>query len=148
TGRFLQARRLSRLRCLWTTNPDYLIDRSNALDVMMLGLAVPFGLLPASDPRLVRTAETILRINNDLQGDTNVLARTPHEPAPVPRLRPTGDPHEASSLATLAMARFLIQLGRETGQGRHWTRGLAMLEAILGRLSQLGLVLRSTGRVT
>ena len=27
----------------------------------MLGLAVPFGLLPASDPRLVRTAEAILR---------------------------------------------------------------------------------------
>ena len=42
----------------------------------MLGLAVPFGLLPASDPRLVRTAETILRINDALKGDPNVLART------------------------------------------------------------------------
>ena len=41
------------------------------------------------------------------------------------------------------MVRYLIQLGRETGQGRHWTRALAMLEAILGRLSHLGL---SSGR--
>ncbi len=37
------------------------------------------------------------------------------------------------------MARYLIQLGRETGQGRHWNRALAMLDAILGRLLPLGL---------
>ena len=44
------------------------------------------------------------------------------------------------------MVRYLIQLGRETGQGRHWNRAIAMIEAILGRLSPLGLVLRPTGR--
>ena len=53
-GRFYQARRVSRLRGLWTDDPNYLVDRSETLDVFMLGLAVPFGLMPASDPRLVR----------------------------------------------------------------------------------------------
>ena len=27
------------------------------------------------------------------------------------------------------MARYLIRLGRETGEGRHWNRALAMLDA-------------------
>jgi hypothetical protein len=44
------------------------------------------------------------------------------------------------------MVRFLIQLGRETGHGRHWARAVSMLEAILGRLSHLGLTLRTSGR--
>jgi hypothetical protein len=44
------------------------------------------------------------------------------------------------------MVRFLIQLGRETGQGKYWTRALGMVEAILGRLSNLGLVARAPGR--
>jgi hypothetical protein len=44
------------------------------------------------------------------------------------------------------MVRFLIQLGKETGRGQHWTRALSMLEAILARLSQLGLSLRPSGR--
>ena len=44
-------------RGLWTDDPEFLIERSTALDISMLGLAVPFGLLPASDPRMVRTAE-------------------------------------------------------------------------------------------
>jgi hypothetical protein len=148
SGRFLQARRLSKLRGLWTSHPDYLIDRSETLEITMLGLAVPFGLLPASDPRLARTAESILRINAAGKGDSNLLARTAFEPIEAGRGGSSGDPHEVSSLATLWMVRFLIQLGRETGQGRHWTRALAMLDAILGRLSQLGLVLRSPGRGT
>ena len=49
-GRFLDARRLSTLRGLWTDRPELLIDRSTALDISMLGPVVPFGLLPASDP--------------------------------------------------------------------------------------------------
>ena len=44
------------------------------------------------------------------------------------------------------MVRYLIQLGRETGQARHWNRAIAMIEAILSRMSPLGLVLRPTGR--
>jgi glucoamylase len=146
SGRFLQARRVSKLRGLWTTNPESLIDQSAILDINMLGLAVPFGLLPASDPRLVRTAETILRVNNALKGDPNVLARATFEPDQAGRGSSANGQHEVSSLATLWMVRFLIQLGRETGQGRHWTRALSMLEAILSRLSQLGLSLRSSGR--
>jgi hypothetical protein len=146
SGRFLRARRVSTLRGLWTDKPEYLIDHSDILDISMLGLAAPFGLLPARDPRLLRTAETILRINKALKGDPHVLARPIYDPNQANRSDSTGDPHEVSSLATLWMVRFLIQLGRETGQGRHWIRAVSMLEAILGRLSQLGLVLRSSGR--
>ena len=80
SGRFLQARRVSKLRGLWTGDPDQLIDRADILDINMLGLAVPFGLLPASDPRLVRIAETILRINGALKGDPNVLSRATFVP--------------------------------------------------------------------
>ena len=81
SGRFLQARRLSKLRGLWTDDPEFLIDHSTTLDINMLALAVPFGLLPASDPRLIRTAESILRANDALKGDPNVLARTTYEPS-------------------------------------------------------------------
>ena len=53
-GRFLDARRLSTLRGLWTDQPELLIDRSTALDISMLGPVVPFGLLarvrPADGP--------------------------------------------------------------------------------------------------
>ena len=75
SGRFYQARRVSKLRGLWTDDPDHLVDRSELLEIFMLGLAVPFGLLPASDPRLVRIAESILRINSALKGDSQLLAR-------------------------------------------------------------------------
>ncbi len=148
SGRFLQARRVSTLRGLWTDKPEYLVDHSDLLDVSTLGLAVPFGLLPARDPRLMRTAETILRVNKALKGDPNVLARPTYDPQQANRSDLGGESHEVSSLATLWMVRFLIQLGRETGQGLHWTRALSMLEAILGRLSHLGLVLRAPGRAS
>ena len=146
SGRFLQARRLSKLRGLWTDDPEFLIDHSTTLDINMLGLAVPFGLLPASDPRLLRIAESILRANDALKGDSNVLARSSYEPSQSNRSGSDSDQHDVSSLATLWMVRFLIQLGRETGQARHWSRALSMLEGIFGRLSQLGLSLRSAGR--
>jgi GH15 family glucan-1,4-alpha-glucosidase len=143
TGRFYQARRVSRLRGLWTDDPKHLVDRSELLEIFMLGLAVPFGLLPASDPRLVRIAESILRSNAALKGDSQVLARTTFDPE---HAGASGDQLEVSSIATLWMVRYLIQLGRETGQGRHWTRALGMFEAVLGRLSNLGLGLRSSAR--
>jgi hypothetical protein len=44
------------------------------------------------------------------------------------------------------MVRYLIQLGRESGQGRHWARAIAMIDAIVGRLGPLGLVLRASAR--
>jgi glucoamylase len=147
-GRLLDARRLSTLRGLWTDDPDHLIDRSMALDISLLGLVVPFGLMPASDPTLVRTAEAILRYSV-VSGDPNVLARWSQEPSRPEKVFPPSEAHtqDISSLATLWMARYLIRLGHETGQGRHWNRALAMLEGILGRLLPLGLGLRPTLRI-
>ena len=46
------------------------------------------------------------------------------------------------------MARYLIRLGRETGEGRHANRALAMLDDILGRLGPLGLALRRQSAAT
>jgi glucoamylase len=146
SGRFFQARRLSRMRGLWTDNPKLLTEHARTLDINMLGLAVPFGLLPAADPLLVRTAEGILKANEALKGDPNVLARTSYEPSQSGWGGSGGDQNEVSSVATLWMVRFLLQLGRETGKGVHWTRAIAMLDAILVRLSNLGLVLRTQGR--
>jgi glucoamylase len=146
SGRFLLARRLSKLKGLWTDNPDFLIEHGPGLDVTMLGMCVPFGLLPASDPRSIRTAESILRANEAIKGDPNVLARSGYEPNPSGRNGSNSELQEVSSLATLWMVRFLIQLGRETGQAKHWSRALGMLEGIVSRLSQLGLVLRAPGR--
>ena len=147
TGRFLEARRLSTLRCLWSDRPELLIDRSMALDISLLGLVVPFGLLPANDPRVVRSSEALLR-RNVLSNDPNVLVRWSLEPARMGRSVAPSESHsqEISSLATLWMARYLIRLGRESGQSRHWNRALAMLDGILGRLSPLGLVLRAPNR--
>jgi GH15 family glucan-1,4-alpha-glucosidase len=147
SGRFLEARGVSTLRGLWTENPALLIDRSTVQDISMLGLVVPFGLLPASDPRVVRSAEGILRASV-VNGDANALARWTHS---VGRPERSGAPSESyiqdvSSLATLWMARYLIQLGRETGQARHWNRALAMLDGVLGRLLPLGLSIRTASR--
>jgi glucoamylase len=142
SGRFLQARRLSTIRGLWSETSDFLIESSPNLDVSMLGLAVPFGLLPASDPRIFRTAEAILRVNAAYKGDPNVLVRDSYEPQPGS----TSDHHDVSSLATLWMARYYIQLGRETGQAQHWSRALGMLDGIVNRISQLGLILRTQTR--
>lgn len=140
TGRFYHARRVSRLRGLWTDAPEDLVERSELSEVFMLGLAVPFGLLPASDPRVVRIAESILRANTALRGESQLLARTTYDPD---QAGSSSDPLEVSSIASLWMVRYLIQLGRETGLGRHWTRAIGIFEAVLGRLSQLGLALRS-----
>jgi GH15 family glucan-1,4-alpha-glucosidase len=148
-GSFLEARRLSTHRGLWTDDPDLLIERSTALDISLLGLVVPFGLIPAADPRLVRTADAILH-HSAVSGDPNVLSRWSLGPArPSERVFPPSEEHmqDISSLATLWMARYLIRLGHETGQGRHWNRALAMLDGILSRLLPLGLGLRPTLRV-
>jgi hypothetical protein len=146
SGRFLSGRKISTLRDLWTRNPALLVDRSDKLDVNILGLAVPLGLIPASDDRLVKTAQAILRANNKVSGDPDVLARFNYEPNPENRTALSNVQQEVSSLATFWMVRYLIQLGRETGQIRYWNRATAMIEAILNRMSPLGLTLRPTGR--
>ena len=74
TGRFLEARRLSPRRGLWCDHPEGLLDRSRSIDISLLGPAVPFGLLPAADPRVRRTAEAILQ-HGTYRGDPNALAR-------------------------------------------------------------------------
>lgn len=149
TGRFLSGRRTSMLRGLWTRDPAFLADRSAVVDVNALALGTPFGLLPASDPRLLKTAETILRSNpprtTSTEGD--ILSRMSYPSSARPRSGRAGEPQEISALATFWMIRYLIELGRETGQGRHWTRAVAMIDALLGRLGPLGLLLRPGGRL-
>lgn len=147
TGRFFDARRLSTLRGLWTDRADCLIEHSAALDISLLGPVVPFGLLEADDPRVRRTAETLFR-HNLYPGETNLLTLWAPDPA-----RPTADagPSEVhkldlSPLASLWMARYLLRLGRENGEGRHWNLAVGMLDGILGRLGSLGLVVRPTPR--
>ncbi len=147
TGRFLSGRRLSMLRGLWTSDPDYVADRSSNIEVSALTLSCPFGLLPAVDPLLVKTSEAIYRANETRSADKNLLARTSYPSPSTPRKGHLGEHHEISSLATFAMIRYLLQLGRESGQGRHWLRAVAMIDALLGRLGPLGLTLRAGGRI-
>jgi hypothetical protein len=146
SGRFWSGRKVSTFRDLWTSKPEFLIDRSEKLDVSMLAIAVPFRLLPAANDRLVKTAQAILRANNKISGDPDVLARFSFDPDPASRTSLSNVQQEVSSLGTLWMVRYLIQLGRETGQVRYWNRAITMVEAILSRMSHLGLVLMPTGR--
>ena len=147
TGRFLEGRRLSMVRGWWTDRPERTLERSTGLDISMLGLVVPFDLLPASDPRVRATAEAIYK-GNAIAGDANFFARwSPDGSAPGHNGLPgEGHAHDLSSLATLWMARYLIRLGRETGEGRIWNLTLSILDALLARLGPLGLSIRSTPR--
>jgi glucoamylase len=143
TGRFLSGRRTSMLRGLWTGDPEFLADRSGIVDVNALALASPFGLLPANDARLMKTAETILRSNAARAGaDGDVLGRMSYPASTRPRTGQADEARDVSCLATFWMVRYLIELGRESGQGRHWARALVMIDALLGRLGALGLLLR------
>ena len=147
TGRFLLGRRLSTLRGLWTDDKARLLNSSANLDISMLGVTIPFGLLPASDPRVLRTVEAVFR-SSVVSGDPNGLSCRPIQAG---RDQATGvasesNAQDVSSLATLWMAQYLIRLGRETGQAGHWNKALAMLDGILGRLSPLGLSLRTAPR--
>ena len=147
SGRFLEGRRLSTLRGWWTDRPDRTIARSAALDVSMLGVSVPFGLLAASDPRLRATAEAILR-HNAIAGDANFFARWTAEPSRPGRKGASNDlhAHDLSCQATLWVALYLIQLGRETGDAHAWDQAMAILDALLARLGPLGLALRTSLR--
>lgn len=141
-GRFLEARRLSTQRGLWSDRPDRLRDRSSALDVGVVGLAVPLGILPASHPYLRSTAEAILH-QNRVEGEPVLLARWTPDPFPDDDHGPYSVRRQPpSSLATLWMARYLFQLGRETGDGSAWARAIALLDGILNRLCPLGVGLR------
>ncbi len=147
TGRFLEGRRLSHPPGVVDGPARVLVDRSAALDISMLGLVVPFGLLPAGDPRVRATAEAIHR-QNAIAGDANFFTRWAPEPTRPDRRTQPGEGHaqDLSSLATLWMARYLIRLGRENGEGRAWTLALAILDALLARLGPLGLSTRSSPR--
>jgi GH15 family glucan-1,4-alpha-glucosidase len=146
-GRFFDGRRVSTLRGLWTERPEFLIDRSTALDISMLGPVIPLGLISASDPRMVRTCEAILH-NNTVPGSSNLLTRWSQELGGQEHSFGPGESQgqDVSSLATLWMARYLVRLGNETGHGRHWNRALLLLDAILGRLFPLGLMVRPSLR--
>jgi glucoamylase len=147
TGRFYDARRLSTVRGLWTERPELTIEHSAALDVSLLGPAIPFGLLPAGDPRLRRCAEGLFRYNL-YSGDSNLLTLWASDPSRPATDSSPSENHklDLSCLASLWMARYLIQLGRETGEGRHWNLSVAMLDGILARLGSLGLLVRASPR--
>ncbi|QDV37300.1 hypothetical protein ElP_52350 [Tautonia plasticadhaerens] len=148
SGRFLEGRRLSPRIGLWADQPPNLVDRSAALDVGALGLVVPLGLLPASDPRLRRSAGAML-VHNVNRADPGGLTRWAPDPSRVEdaTLAPSESHRDApSSLATLWMARYLIRLGRETGEARHWAQAVEFLDRMIARLGPLGLNLRSGPR--
>ncbi len=85
SGRFLQARRLSKLRGLWTNEPESLDRPVDHARHQHAGLCPSrSACCPPADPRLIRTAESILRANDALKGDPNVLARTTYEPCQTP----------------------------------------------------------------
>jgi hypothetical protein len=147
TGRFLDARRLSVHRGLWTDRPEALLDRSDALDISLLGLVVPFGLLPADDPRVRRSAEALLA-SNVAKGDPNALTCWSADPArPESSLSPgEGHRYDPSSLATLWMARYLVQLARESGEAAHAARAVELIHSVVARLGPLGLALHVGSR--
>jgi GH15 family glucan-1,4-alpha-glucosidase len=147
TGRFLDGRRVSLRKGLWTADPQAMVEVSWGIDVSLLGPVVPFGLLPASHPHMQATAEAILK-HNVAEGAPSTLVRWASDPAHADARPSPGEAHEhdPSSLATLWMARYLVQLGRETGEGNVWSRALAFLDDILVRLCPLGLALRPGGR--
>jgi hypothetical protein len=143
TGRFLEGRRLSTLRGLWTDDSAYLVERSAALDAAMLSLVVPLDLLPAADPRMTITAEALFK-QNLVGNDPNALTLwTPDPTRTDPRqAHGEGHRHEQSSLATLWMARYLIRLSQETGDARHRSRAVSLIDGLVCRLGPLGLGLR------
>jgi hypothetical protein len=144
SGRFLEGRRISTRVGLWADRPETRLERSAALDTGVLGLAVPLELLPASDPRLRRTAGAML-VHNVNRADPGGLTRWAPDPARVEdaTLGPSESHRDApSSLATLWMARYLIRLGRETGEARHWAQAVEFLDRMISRLGPLGLNLR------
>ena len=140
TGRFYDCRRINTDRSLWGDRPGASVDRSLAVDIALLGPSVPFGLLPADDSRLVRSAEAILH-SNAVDDDPDALLCWTSGPVRAEARHPRGRTlqHEPSSLATLWAARYLLRLARELGEDRHASRALALLNDVLSRLGPLGL---------
>lgn len=141
TGRFLEGRRIGTRIGLWSDRPELLIERSQALDVGALAAVVPLELLPAGDDRARRTAAAIL-VQNVNPADPVGLTRWSADPdRPEDAAVAPSEPHRdrPSCLATLWMARYLLQLGRETGEPRHWSQAVDLLDRLLDRLGPLGL---------
>jgi hypothetical protein len=143
SGRFLEGRRVSSEPGQWAEHPGRVQDRCADLEVGMLALAVPFGLLPATDPRLRATAEAILA-RNAIPGEPNLLVRHSGDGAPAPDGEaPSGARLMVpSSLATLWMARHLLAAGKASGDAACWARAVGMLDAVIRRMGRLGLALR------
>jgi GH15 family glucan-1,4-alpha-glucosidase len=144
SGRFLEGRRISTRLGFWSNQPGSCVERSAALDIGVLGLAVPLDLLAASDPRLRRTAGAML-VHNVNRADPGGLTRWAPDPIRLDEtsLAPGDSQRETpSSLATLWMARYLIRLARETGEARHCAQAVEFLDRMIARLGPLGLSLR------
>ena len=138
---------VSKLRGFWTDNPDFLIEHSATLDVTALVTGGPIravaGLGPAAgpdgrgNPASSRGAEGRSQCPGPLER-TSRRAR----PGAVPATARTTSPARRRS----GWSASWPQLGRETGQARHWTSALALLDGIISRISHLGLSLRSFAR--
>ena len=141
SGRFLEARRLSTLRGLWTETarvPGRSLGRgwTSACSARPSRSASCPPPIPGSAPPPRRSSASEASPVPRTSSSRRALDPSPADPKFAPReLRQ----RDVSSLATLWMARYLIALGRETGQVGHWDRAAAMLDAILDRLFPLGL---------
>lgn len=149
SGRFLDGRCVSSLPALWTDNPALTLNRSTTLDVSMLAMVVPLGLIRACDSRVTPSVEAILKASL-IKGEPNVLSRWSqvsrrHDQDLQAQISET-QLRDVSSLATLWMARYLIAAGRESGQARYWNNALAMLDAVIARMTPLGLSMRTLPR--
>ena len=139
-GRFLEARGVSRMRGLWTSEPGRLFDHAPGLDVTMLGVSTPFGLIPASYQRMRQTVAS-LRVECILNGSPNALALWAADKSHPELCISPGESHQhvASSLASLWMARYLIQLGKESGEVESWTEAVGLIDEVITRLGTLGI---------
>lgn len=148
-GRFLEGRRVAKRPDLWPNGPADWDDVFVRVSANMLALAVPYKLLPASDPRLVAVAQCLIEHLDDHRKLTG-LSIPRSVPGTIPRrdkgvsANPNPNPNfnsdlpDSSCLATLWLARYLLQLGRETGKSKHWDRAIRLLQATLDRVTSLG----------
>lgn len=147
SGRFLESRYQSLRPGLWGQSDSDQQDRSAGIDINLLGVSVPFDLLPASDPRVRASAEAVLSQNAIGSGGYTFTRWSPDPLNRDVRLTP-GDAlrHEPSCLATLWMIRYLIRLGRELGDAAAWTRAVTLLENLRTHLGPLGQSVRFDDR--
>ena len=138
-GRFLDGRCVGLVAGQWTDRPERVLPKCAASDISHFGLAVPFGLLPADDARLLALADAVRR-NHVAGPECGLITRWAPDDSDrdvrgsTPALR-----SERSSLATLWYARYLIRLARETGDAATQRLARDVLQGLLRHLDGLGM---------